>query len=150
MCFSFIYPERGYEVHILVDGVSSQRQGDRSIALQRLSQSGAFLSSSGACCTVLCGSLLQEPVAPELVGSVILLVIWSNAQQFSGEYCVSLHLHCSSYKLWNAIRLNILGASLLVAHAWHHYDCRDTVEACSSLLTKARASEHRIPKRLTS
>lgn len=39
--------ERGYEVHILVDGVSSQRTGDRSVALQRLAQSGAFLATSG-------------------------------------------------------------------------------------------------------
>ncbi|GAB4815336.1 hypothetical protein N2152v2_002382 [Parachlorella kessleri] len=38
--------ERGYEVHILVDGVSSQRLGDRSVALQRLAQSGAFLATS--------------------------------------------------------------------------------------------------------
>ena len=38
--------ERGYEVHILVDGVSSQRLGDRSVALQRLSQAGAFLATS--------------------------------------------------------------------------------------------------------
>lgn len=38
--------ERGYEVHILVDGVSSQRLSDRSVALQRLSQAGAFLATS--------------------------------------------------------------------------------------------------------
>lgn len=38
--------ERGYEVHILVDGVSSQRLGDRSVALQRLAQAGAFLATS--------------------------------------------------------------------------------------------------------
>ncbi|KAI7845477.1 hypothetical protein COHA_001025 [Chlorella ohadii] len=38
--------ERGYEVHVLVDGVSSQRLGDRSVALQRLAQSGAFLATS--------------------------------------------------------------------------------------------------------
>ena len=37
---------RGYEVHVLVDGVSSQRLGDRSVALQRLSQAGAFLATS--------------------------------------------------------------------------------------------------------
>jgi nicotinamidase-related amidase len=46
--------ERGYEVHVLVDGVSSQRLGDRSVALQRLAQSGAFLATSGVglcpCC----------------------------------------------------------------------------------------------------
>lgn len=38
--------ERGYEVHVLVDGVSSQRLGDRSVALQRLAQAGAFLATS--------------------------------------------------------------------------------------------------------
>jgi hypothetical protein len=39
---------------VLVDGVSSQRLGDRSVALQRLAQSGAFLATSGVglcpCC----------------------------------------------------------------------------------------------------
>lgn len=39
--------QKGYEVHILVDGVSSQRLTDRSTALQRLMQSGAFLATSG-------------------------------------------------------------------------------------------------------
>lgn len=41
---------------MLVDGVSSQRLGDRSVALQRLAQSGAFLATSemvGAGCWVL-------------------------------------------------------------------------------------------------
>ncbi|KAG1664253.1 hypothetical protein FOA52_003507 [Chlamydomonas sp. UWO 241] len=38
--------ERGYEVHLLVDGISSQRPGDRAVALQRMVQSGAFLSTS--------------------------------------------------------------------------------------------------------
>lgn len=42
--------ERGYEVHVLVDGVSSQRLGDRSVALQRLAQSGAFLATSEMVC----------------------------------------------------------------------------------------------------
>lgn len=38
--------ERGYEVHVLVDGVSSQRPADRAVALQRLAQSGAYLATS--------------------------------------------------------------------------------------------------------
>lgn len=38
--------ERGLEVHILADGVSSQRLGDRAAALTRLTQAGAFVSSS--------------------------------------------------------------------------------------------------------
>ena len=45
-------------MHVLVDGVSSQRLGDRSVALQRLAQSGAFLATSemvGAGCWVLGG-----------------------------------------------------------------------------------------------
>lgn len=37
---------KGYEVHLLVDGVSSQRESDRAIALQRLVQAGVLLSSS--------------------------------------------------------------------------------------------------------
>mmetsp|Transcript_26494 Transcript_26494/g.57810 ORF Transcript_26494/g.57810 Transcript_26494/m.57810 type:complete len:204 (+) Transcript_26494:116-727(+) len=38
--------ERGYEVHLLVDGVSSQRAHDRAVGLQRVAQAGAFLSTS--------------------------------------------------------------------------------------------------------
>lgn len=38
--------EKGYEVHIVVDGVSSQRLTDRATALHRLSQSGAFMATS--------------------------------------------------------------------------------------------------------
>lgn len=32
--------DKGYEVHLLVDGVSSQRAQDRAVGLQRLSQAG--------------------------------------------------------------------------------------------------------------
>eukprot|EP00924_Labyrinthula_sp_SR-Ha-C_P001686 maker-scaffold_18-snap-gene-6.1-mRNA-1 protein AED:0.03 eAED:0.03 QI:95/1/1/1/0.5/0.33/3/24/199 len=35
----------GYEVHLLVDGVSSQRQFDRATALSRLQNAGCFLTS---------------------------------------------------------------------------------------------------------
>jgi isochorismate hydrolase len=38
--------EAGYEVHILVDGVSSQRVLDRAAGLHRAAQSGAFLVTS--------------------------------------------------------------------------------------------------------
>jgi len=38
--------ERGYEVHIITDGVSSQRLEDRAAAMQRLMQAGALVSSS--------------------------------------------------------------------------------------------------------
>lgn len=38
--------EGGYEVHVLVDGVSSTRFSDRAVALQRMAQSGAFLATS--------------------------------------------------------------------------------------------------------
>ena len=38
--------EKGYTVHIVVDGVSSQRLTDRATALHRLSQSGAFMATS--------------------------------------------------------------------------------------------------------
>ncbi|KAK9817134.1 hypothetical protein WJX72_010029 [[Myrmecia] bisecta] len=38
--------EQGYEVHVVADGVSSQRLGDRAVALQRLASSGAFISTS--------------------------------------------------------------------------------------------------------
>lgn len=38
--------EAGYEVHIVVDAVSSQRTGDRAAGLHRAAQSGAFLVTS--------------------------------------------------------------------------------------------------------
>ena len=38
--------EQGKDVHIIVDGVSSQQSYDREIALQRLSQAGAFLTTA--------------------------------------------------------------------------------------------------------
>ena len=38
--------EEGTEVHLIVDGVSSQQPYDREIALQRMSQAGAFLTTA--------------------------------------------------------------------------------------------------------
>eukprot|EP00197_Chlamydomonas_leiostraca_P013862 CAMPEP_0202867384 /NCGR_PEP_ID=MMETSP1391-20130828/9316_1 /ASSEMBLY_ACC=CAM_ASM_000867 /TAXON_ID=1034604 /ORGANISM="Chlamydomonas leiostraca, Strain SAG 11-49" /LENGTH=214 /DNA_ID=CAMNT_0049547427 /DNA_START=57 /DNA_END=701 /DNA_ORIENTATION=+ len=38
--------EKGYEVHLIVDGASSQREADRAVALQRMAQSGVLLASS--------------------------------------------------------------------------------------------------------
>ena len=38
--------EQGYQVHLPVDGISSCRELDRSVALHRMRQSGAFLSTS--------------------------------------------------------------------------------------------------------
>ena len=37
--------EMGIDVHIIADGVSSQRLGERQMALERLRQSGAFITS---------------------------------------------------------------------------------------------------------
>ena len=37
--------EMGIDVHIVADGVSSQRLGERQMALERLRQSGAFITS---------------------------------------------------------------------------------------------------------
>ena len=38
--------EQGKDVHVIVDGVSSQQAFDREIALTRMSQAGAFLTSA--------------------------------------------------------------------------------------------------------
>jgi isochorismate hydrolase len=38
--------EKGYDVHVLADGVSSQRPSDRFTALERMKQSGAFITTS--------------------------------------------------------------------------------------------------------
>merc|ERR1739841_259983 len=36
--------QRGYQVHVLADGVSSQRPTDREVAIERMRQSGAFIT----------------------------------------------------------------------------------------------------------
>ncbi|GAX75726.1 hypothetical protein CEUSTIGMA_g3169.t1 [Chlamydomonas eustigma] len=38
--------ERGFEVHLVVDGVSSQRLHDRAVGIHRMSQAGAFITTS--------------------------------------------------------------------------------------------------------
>merc|ERR1712232_1359958 len=38
--------EQGHDVHIIVDGVSSQQPFDREIALKRMSQAGAWLTTA--------------------------------------------------------------------------------------------------------
>lgn len=38
--------ENNYEVHVIADGVSSQRPSDRFSALERMRQSGAFVTTS--------------------------------------------------------------------------------------------------------
>jgi hypothetical protein len=45
----------GYEVHIVTDAVSSQDKQDRKIALERLKQSGAFLTTSESAIFMLMG-----------------------------------------------------------------------------------------------
>lgn len=52
--------EGGYEVHILVDGVSSQRALDRAAGLQRAAQSGAFLVTSEMALFQLMGDAKAE------------------------------------------------------------------------------------------
>ena len=46
--------ERGYEVHVVVDGVSSQRPEDRTVALQRLAHMGCHLCTSEMAIFQLC------------------------------------------------------------------------------------------------
>lgn len=38
--------ELGYDVHLLADGVSSIRPGDRTGALKRMEQSGAYITTA--------------------------------------------------------------------------------------------------------
>ena len=45
--------EAGKDVHIIVDGVTSQQPIDREVALQRLSQAGAFLTTAQSCAFML-------------------------------------------------------------------------------------------------
>mmetsp|Transcript_7087 Transcript_7087/g.8167 ORF Transcript_7087/g.8167 Transcript_7087/m.8167 type:complete len:204 (-) Transcript_7087:379-990(-) len=50
----------GYEVHLIVDAISSSRAPDREIALQRMSQAGAFLCSAEMAMFQLCGDAKSE------------------------------------------------------------------------------------------
>mmetsp|Transcript_7079 Transcript_7079/g.10139 ORF Transcript_7079/g.10139 Transcript_7079/m.10139 type:complete len:213 (+) Transcript_7079:59-697(+) len=52
--------ERGHDVHIVVDGVSSQQPIDREIALQRLGQAGAYLTTAQSAAFMLMGSADHE------------------------------------------------------------------------------------------
>lgn len=52
--------EQGKEVHIVVDGVSSQQPYDREIALQRMSQAGAYLTTAQSAAFMLMKSADHE------------------------------------------------------------------------------------------
>ncbi|MEW5298299.1 MAG: hypothetical protein WDW38_000975 [Sanguina aurantia] len=74
--------EKGYEVHLLVDGISSQRAFDRAAGLQRLAQAGAFTCSSEMALFQLMGdskhpdfkaisALVQEPRGAPITASML-------------------------------------------------------------------------------
>eukprot|EP01101_Sappina_pedata_P006894 TRINITY_DN3534_c0_g1_i1.p1 TRINITY_DN3534_c0_g1~~TRINITY_DN3534_c0_g1_i1.p1 ORF type:complete len:215 (+),score=75.40 TRINITY_DN3534_c0_g1_i1:36-647(+) len=48
--------ERGYQVHVIADGTSSQRVSDRTIAFERMKQSGVYLTTSESLIFQLLGS----------------------------------------------------------------------------------------------
>ena len=48
--------EQGKDVHLIVDGVSSQQPIDRQVALQRLQSAGAFLTTAQSAAFMLMGS----------------------------------------------------------------------------------------------
>jgi len=47
--------EKGHEVHIIADGVSSQQKYDREIALRRMETSGAFITTAQSAVFMLLG-----------------------------------------------------------------------------------------------
>ena len=48
--------EKGHDVHIIADGVSSQQKFDREIALKRMEQSGAWITTCQSAAFMLLGS----------------------------------------------------------------------------------------------
>ena len=54
--------EMGYDVHLLTDGISSMRQGDRAAALSRLQQSGAYLTTAES----VIFELIRDSKSPDL------------------------------------------------------------------------------------
>lgn len=66
--------QKGNDVHIIVDGVSSQQPIDREVALQRLSQAGAFLTTAQSAASML----MQSKFGPfEIVVFVTFLYTYS-------------------------------------------------------------------------
>lgn len=45
--------EQGHDVHVVVDGVSSQQPIDREVALQRMAQAGAYMTTAQSCAFML-------------------------------------------------------------------------------------------------
>ncbi len=52
--------EQGKEVHLILDGISSQQSYDREIALQRMSQAGAFVTTAQSAAFMLMRSAEHE------------------------------------------------------------------------------------------
>jgi len=52
--------EEGKEVHLILDGISSQQSYDREIALQRMSQAGAFVTTAQSAAFMLMRSADHE------------------------------------------------------------------------------------------
>ncbi len=48
--------EQGYAVHVLVDGVSSSRAHDRAVALRRMENAGAYLTTAESLIFMMLGS----------------------------------------------------------------------------------------------
>mmetsp|Transcript_27985 Transcript_27985/g.82287 ORF Transcript_27985/g.82287 Transcript_27985/m.82287 type:complete len:223 (-) Transcript_27985:255-923(-) len=48
--------EEGMDVHVIVDGVSSQRRLDRDVALRRMERAGAYLTTAQSAAFMLLGS----------------------------------------------------------------------------------------------
>merc|ERR1719213_363301 len=53
--------EKDYTVHVVADGVSSQRPADREVAIERLRKSGAFITTAES----VMFELLREKDAPQ-------------------------------------------------------------------------------------
>merc|ERR1712137_929017 len=49
------FQEQGFNVHVIVDAVSSRSMVDRMFALQRMKEAGAFLTTSESAILALCG-----------------------------------------------------------------------------------------------
>lgn len=55
---------KGYDVHVLADGVSSVNKEEVPIALAEMRQAGARITTSEACAFQLMGNRPSDPVLP--------------------------------------------------------------------------------------
>lgn len=75
--------EEGADVHLIADGISSQQPYDREIALQRMSQAGAFLTTAQSTAFMLMQSAEHANFKSKCTSSMLSAVYWAKKSIFA-------------------------------------------------------------------